>query len=189
MNDMKTKEIFLDFTSLLDVVLIILFFFILFGTLEIEEKQAALEEQTAKANEIIDENNKLRDTLRDELDFVRKTDSRQGANADALLEFSHGQNIKLMLKMSPSGWELCVFRGEEVLDTVPQTSDLSQKLIDIMKASEIMPDSTILCEFVLDGSKPGTAAAYREITQALQEVKKTYKFFFYSETDTSILED
>ena len=33
---MKVREIILDFTSLLDVIMIILFFFILFSTFEIE---------------------------------------------------------------------------------------------------------------------------------------------------------
>ena len=40
---MNKREIILDFTSLLDVIMIILFFFILFSHLETEDAKLALE--------------------------------------------------------------------------------------------------------------------------------------------------
>ena len=42
---MKKKLIFLDFTSLLDVIMIILFFFIIFSKIETDEYRQGLEEQ------------------------------------------------------------------------------------------------------------------------------------------------
>ena len=47
---MNKREIILDFTSLLDVIMIILFFFILFSHLETEDAKTAL--QTAEQNAI-----------------------------------------------------------------------------------------------------------------------------------------
>lgn len=43
---MNKRQIILDFTSLLDVIMIILFFFILFARMETDQSKAALESET-----------------------------------------------------------------------------------------------------------------------------------------------
>ena len=65
-----------------------------------------------------------------------------------------------------------------------------QPLSEIKKLFEqYTPEDTLFCEFILDGSKAGTASAYRTIDKAIKFVRSTYSNLYYSETDISIVED
>ena len=55
---MKLREIILDFTSLLDVVMIILFFFVLYTSFDVEDISEKAKAAETSYNEMIEENEK-----------------------------------------------------------------------------------------------------------------------------------
>ena len=193
---MRKRDIFLDFTSLLDVVLIILFFFILFSHFEIEESKVTAENQMAEAAALMEDANtkaneaeKLSDQLKAEIDLVRQSDAQRANNMEAILEFGQSKNIKMILNMTESSWKLKIVHNDELIGEISADSDINNSILEILSASGYASEDTIFCEFILDGSKPGSASAYRSISKAISSIRNTYKNFYYSETDISIVED
>lgn len=200
---MKAKEILLDFTPLLDVALILLFFFLLFSTFEIEEAKAQLEEQVkiveeqeAAAEARMDqadakyaEAEVLVNQLEEALEIVRNSDSRRASNTEALIDFNRSMNIKILLAVEVGNASVTVVHGEEILGTTTPNGDLAGIICSALQAANHDKDDTILCEFIYDGSQPGTTAAYRKIHEKLMYVKGTYHYFYYSETDMSVGKD
>lgn len=193
---MRRKDIILDFTSLLDVVLIILFFFILFSHMEIEENKATVEVQMAEAQALADEaSSKMQEaedlaaTVYDEIEFVRESDERRAENAEAMLEFARSQNVKMILNMKDGYWELNVFSKDEMMSKIPSNSDVTTGIVNALKNAGYTSEDTIFCEFILDGSEAGTASAYRTIDKAIKSARTTYTNLYYSETDISIVEE
>ena len=193
---MRRKEILLDFTPLLDVTLILLFFFILFSHMEVLEEKAAADTATAAAaaaaaaaEEKAAAAQALSVQFEEELQLIRNADMRKAADFEAMLAFSRSSNIKLILNMQENGWTLYVCQSGESLAEVPSGTDISTGIRNGLSAAGLTADSTILCEFILDGSEPGTASAYRPIKKALAAIQQTHKYFYCSETDISIAED
>ena len=193
---MGKKDIILDFTSLLDVILIILFFFILFSHLEIENNRATVEVQIAEAQELADKANSkmqeaenLAEQLYEEIEFIRQSDARRADNAEAMLEFARSQNVKMILSMRDGYWELNVSSNDEIFARIPSRSDVGTEIVSALKDAGYTPEDTLFCEFILDGSKAGTASAYRTIDNAIKFVRSIYSNLYYSETDISIVEE
>ena len=200
---MKRKDVLLDFTPLLDVTLILLFFFLLFSTFEMEEAKMQLDaqieaaqEQYAEAENRMEEANAkyaeadaLTEQLREDLTIIESASERQASNVEALLEFNRGANIKLILSMNDDGAVLRVFQGETLITTTTPDGDLAGIICAALKESGYTEQDTVLCEFILDGSEAGTATAYRKIKQNLMYVKGEFNYFYYSETDISMGED
>ena len=193
---MRRREIFLDFTSLLDVVLIILFFFILFSHMEIVDSRTIADKQmaeaeaiTERANEKLQEAEKQLEQLESELELVRESDARRAENAEGMLEFVRNQNVKMILEMDEDPWCLKVVHNEELVTKVYAGSDMTQGILAAFNSVGYEPTDTIFCEFVLDGSQDGTASAYRTVNKGLAAVRETYRYLYYSETDMSMGED
>lgn len=197
---MKRRDVLLDFTPLLDVTLILLFFFLLFSTFEVEEAkskldtqlQAAQEQQAAAqaqldlANAKYEQANALTQQLEKDLAIVENASGRQASNVEALMEFNRGTNMKLILTVRENGPILRVFRGDTQIATLSPDGDLAGVICASLKEAGYTAEDTVLCEFILDGSEPGTAAAYRKIKQQLMYVKGEFNYFYYSETDISM---
>ena len=190
---MKRKSIFLDFTALLDVTLIIIFFFVIFSHLDGEENKAKLDEKASELEDSIhmaeqreSEATALKDLLEKELEIVKDSDERQGSNTEAMLEYIQGKNIKIILNMEDEGWVLRVLHNNEVLDEIKRDDNVGEKLIKAIMDAGYEKNDTIFCDFVFDGSLAGTASAYRKIKKGLDEVIEEYKFVYSSETDLSI---
>lgn len=204
---MNKREIILDFTSLLDVIMIILFFFILFSHLETEDAKAAL--RTAEQNAI--EREAEADLKNEELDKLLEEASlkeqqaeeklkeaelageRQGENVEGITDFSRNLNIRVKLKMisGSSKWNLLVFKGEQQIAEIPKgnVNSMSQSFLKALSDAGCAKDDTLLCVYVYDASQAGTASADRDIQKVFDEVKGQYKHFFYSELDTSLFEE
>lgn len=199
----RRREILLDFTSLLDVLFIILFFFIMFSHMEIADSKATADALMADAEVAMSQaeakeqaaDKKMQEAedkgvqLDNELEMVRQANERGAENLEAMLEFGRGHNIKMLLKMENGLWTLNVYAGDELISAITSASDLTQALIDALADADYASSDTLFCEFILDGSQAGTASAYRTITKAIIEVRNTYGHLYYSETDISILED
>lgn len=204
---MNKRELILDFTSLLDVIMIILFFFILFSHLETEDAKMALQtaeqnaiEREAEADLKNEELNKLLEEVslkeqqaEEKLKEAELAGERQGENVEGITDFSRNMNIRVKLKMisGSSKWSLLIYKGEQQITEIPKSdvNSMSQLFLEALSSSGCNKDDTLLCVYVYDAAQAGTASADRDIQKVFDEVKVQYKHFFYSELDTSLFEE
>ena len=193
---MKNKDIFLDFTSLLDVTLIIIFFFVIFSHFEnidnTEKTDAALKEMDAAIAEAElreQEASELADQLAQELELVKESDANNASVLEALIEYSRGANLKLILEAEKLSWTLIVSRENVVIAEIAKGSDVEAELRKLLQKTGYTEKDILLCDLIYNATDPGTASAYRMIFRAIQNVKDTYTHLFISETDLSIGED
>ena len=193
---MKKKDILLDFTSLLDVTLILIFFFVIFShldnvqsTAQIEDKESQLQSQLNDAAERESQAQELKEQLEYEIGIVQNADDRAKDNVEEILEFTKGTNLKLILEMSDGKWTLVVSSENEVISRIAAGDDVEARLADALESADYAYGDTILCDFVYNGSQAGTVSAYRKITKAMESVQEEYKYLYYSETDLSVGEE
>lgn len=188
----RSREIILDFTSLLDVVMVILFFFILFSHFETIEarkeledaKQAVAEEYSGKMEEA---DNRLAEAER-LLGEIGQADVRKAENIDAISAFGKGENLKIRLKMTDESWKIVAYKGEELLAVIEndEPDKMKKQLSRALAQARITIEDTILCDFIYNPEEAGTAAAYKQVNKLLALVKNEYLHFYYSEIDMSI---
>lgn len=198
------KEIQLDFTSLLDITLILLFFFVIFSTFDAQENrektenkaqeyEAAIQEANVKKSEyeaaITDaeykaaEAEELKAQLNEEIVIVRKTYENQASDAEEKIQFSESKNIKIILDMlSDEEWQLRIQQGESVT-IIPGADIEAEKIIGILEKAEYTSKDTILCEFIYNGSEDGSNRPRRWTENVIEEVKKTYPNLYTSKTN------
>lgn len=193
---MKIREIFLDFTSLLDVTLIVIFFFVIFSHLDGEENRAKTEAKVSEMEVAIDAAEdrealalELGVQLENDLQIVRDVDERQAETAEGLMEYAKNGNVKMILAMQEEGWKLRLNHKEESVAEILFDADIGAELGNTLQKLGYDEKDTIFCDFVFDGSLPGTASAYRKITRGLDTVMEQYRYLYYSETDLSIGEE
>ena len=193
---MKKKDILLDFTSLLDVTLILIFFFVIFShfdnvqsTAQIEDKESKLESQINDAAERESQAQELKEQLEYEIGIVQNADDRAKDNVEEILEFTKGTNLKLILEMQDGKWTLVVSSKNEVISRIAAGDDVEARLADALESADYAYGDTILCDFVYNGSQAGTVSAYRKITKAMEAIQEEYKYLYYSETDLSVGEE
>ena len=204
---MNKREIILDFTSLLDVIMIILFFFILFSHLETEdaktalqtaeqnaiEREAQAEQKNEELDKLLEEANQKEQQATEKLNEADLAGERQGKNVEGITDFSRNLNIRVKLKMisGSSKWNLLVFKGEQQIAEIPKgnVNSMSQSFLKALSDAGCAKDDTLLCVYVYDAAQAGTASADRDIQKVFDEVKEQYKHFFYSELDTSLFEE
>ena len=193
---MKKKDILLDFTSLLDVTLILIFFFVIFShfdnvqsTAQIEDKESKLESQINDAAERESQAQELKEQLEYEIGIVQDADDRAQDNVEEILEFTKGTKLKLILEMQDGKWTLVVSSKNEVISRIAAGDDVEARLADALESADYAYGDTILCDFVYNGSQAGTVSAYRKITKAMESVQEEYKYLYYSETDLSVGEE
>ena len=193
---MRKKDILLDFTSLLDVTLILIFFFVIFSHIDnvqniakTEEKEAELESQLSDAVERESQAKDLMEQLEYEIGIVQDADDRAKDNVEEILEFTKGTNLKLILEMENGKWTLIVSGKNEVISRITSSDDVETKLKEALEISKYTIGDTILCDFVYNGSQAGTVSAYRKITKAMESIQEQYKYLYYSETDLAVGEE
>lgn len=110
----EKKNILLDFTSLLDIIMVILFFFILFSKFEtddfkqnlkeqqneIESQKAEIQDKKDHANRILEEAEIKIKNAQILLDEANEAENRSGDNVNAISEFNESKNLKLSLCMN-----------------------------------------------------------------------------------------
>lgn len=186
----------MDFTSLLDVTLIVIFFFVIFSHMEnldnaakteekLVEMEKAIENADAREREAAD----LIEQLQDEIDIVQDANGRAGSNVVEMLEFDRGTNLKLILEMENAEWTLKVVCKNENVNRITKSDDIAGEIRTILLQGGYADKNTVLCDFVYDGSEAGTVLAYRTIIEALEELQGEYKYLYFSETDLSVGEE
>ena len=195
---MKMREIILDFTSLLDVMMIILFWFIINSRQQMQEQVnlaeqnaaaavAMADEQTAQAMALQEDAENLK--LQAEQELASMEQSAQASNIQAIRDFNQA-SIKVCLVMMTEGWKIEVYQGDEFLESISDrhSQQLGLGLNDIFQKIGYAPDDTILCVFMFDSSESGTRSAYAEITEAFRLIQLGNKRFYYTEVDTAVIE-
>ncbi|MCI7768452.1 MAG: biopolymer transporter ExbD [Oscillospiraceae bacterium] len=210
---MNRREIILDFTSLLDVIMIILFFFILFARLETIEEKAAMEEKQADTlSEMKAEYDKLNKEAQDKikaadeekkkaksaleeaekyLNDLKNSSERAASNIAGIHEFDRGMNLKIHLKMNDNNWKLELFTGDEKISDIPRASldEMKSAIAAALTEKGCSEKDTILCDFIYNAREDGTASAYKEVRALFDSIKFSYENLYISETDTSIFEE
>lgn len=172
---MKKRQIILDFTSLLDVIMIILFFFIIFSNLETDNLKKDLEDKQQQVSA--------------ELEEADSAVDRSGENTDAIMDFSENKNLKLHLDMNgENGWTLKFAKGEEIVKEITKAdiSVMTDEVRELFKEQGYTADNTILIEFSYNATESGTTSAYLDTMKIINTMKSEYTHLFYSETDVSV---
>lgn len=204
---MNKRQIILDFTSLLDVIMIILFFFILFSHLETLDAKESLQsaEQSAnnreqQAQSLIEDNEKLKEELykkqqeaEEKIKEAEQAGDRQGKNVEGITEFATGKNIRTRLVTSGGGksWQLLLYKGKEQVTVIDKGGiyGMSDAFLKALTDMGFGTDDTMLCVYIYDATQAGTASADRDVQRVFDNVKAKYPHFFISEIDISIFEE
>ena len=126
-------DIFLDFTSLLDITLIILFFFIMFSSFSTGSKTREAEERAEKAIAAADEKMQQAEkreaeaaeriaAMQAELDELKRTSGDSANRTQGISEFASGENMKLIYSAENGYWKFEVRRGEQTVLTIDRTA-------------------------------------------------------------------
>ena len=197
---MKIREIILDFTSLLDIFMLILFFFILFSHFEVEEaKETAnqvLEEAAAVSESLEGQFQQAEEKLQqveDELALLEEVSHGKAVDMTALMEISRGTMIQSRLNMNASGdsWELSLKRLDDKtkkeisLASLTEQDNLSKELSVILINQHYDTEDKIPFLFLYDGTQIGSEAACNAVNAAFREVRQTYPHFYCMQLDIS----
>ncbi|HAM68407.1 MAG TPA: hypothetical protein DCP68_02160 [Ruminococcus sp.] len=189
----RIREIILDFTPLLDVTLIILFYFILFshmGAAQAQQKADRERADAAAAQTAAAQHMEEAEQLMQQAEFERRVLAEAGGNGamleQAVEEYAAGRNIKLLLTMNGKSWTLRVRRGNarDTLAELHSAEDLSLLTAALRKA-DYQKDDIILCELIYDADEDGTNQAYQDVRQILEQVREAFPHIYISETDLS----
>lgn len=187
---MKIRDVILDFTTLLDITLILLFFFVLFSNVQVTDAASNASQKMQEAESLMADAQGMQEELSAELEHIKGAADRDGENIEGILEFDKGLNIKFVLDITnESTWQLNVYRGQEGIGNISCESDIGEELLELMEEEQYDANDTLICDYIYDGAKPGSLSAYRTMEDVIKTVKQKYKYFYYSETDISVLED
>lgn len=196
---MKLREIILDFTSLLDVIMIILFWFILnyqTETTKIREKAAAAEAAAAEAQIIAEEREEEAavrlQTAEDELDALASIDARQASIQRAIRDFRQGKSLHLKLISDQYHWYVTVTAGEDTELGRIYSEDEKQfgaKLNEMLADAGFAPDATVFCILSYDSTEPGSYDAYNSVQKQIRNIQLGNNQFSCTEIDRAVPEE
>ncbi|WP_294751486.1 hypothetical protein [uncultured Ruminococcus sp.] len=192
---MKIREVILDFTSLLDVIMIILFFFVLYSTIDTEEVTNKAKRAEASYNELIEENERKqlenekeqeewREEASKEWNRIESMDENAAANQQALNSFDKGEYFDFRLEVidKSDNWNLTITYGKKMRCEInsKETDDIKGSIKDILKQSGFSTDDTYLCILSYNGEQYGTAKAFRAIDEAIDDIQREYPNLYFS---------
>ena len=209
---MNKREIFLDFTSLLDVTLIVIFFFVLFSHLDSEENRLKTEAEMTKYEVSIAEAQRreaeaeqLKEQLEDDIELVIASNERLGKNNLGIAEYRQGKNIKIIVDITEDSGTARILKETDVMgvinvekDTTLQgasaiskpANEATKQIAMALESAGYKPTDTIFCDLVFDSSIPGSYDANEILGMAIDTLRKDsryeYKFLYSSITDMSI---
>jgi hypothetical protein len=117
---MRKKDVILDFTPLLDIILIILFFFILYSVFNVKESEERAEQARMAYEDKLDALDAEEARLGAEWERLRALDENAARNQQALIAFDNGSMLSFNLQKEDDNdaWRLSATRkrsadGEE----------------------------------------------------------------------------
>lgn len=177
---MKRSRILLEFTSLLDIMMILLFSFMMHSAdsaqkeiekavneknaavAQIEQRKEQLEEDKQKFEK---EKEEWKKQAEKELDTMKKADENAAANAEALLNFQKGVVFKIDLEMeSEKKWVINVFNGDNPIRELSSDDfgdinlfDIKNELNNILDENGFKEEGVIICIFMYNAGDKGTS--------------------------------
>lgn len=188
---MRKREIFLDFTSLLDVIMIILFFFILFSSFEIETakneaEQKKIEYETEKS--AVEEE---RERIDNEWEKLLQLDENAVKNEQALLNYQNiVLSINLVDKLKNDTLYVNIRRGDKKIKEFEYTketlqSTLDTEINDAFELSELKEDEVIICTLTYSGDDLYSDMAVKGINKTIEKLQKEYSNLYYAAINTT----
>ena len=202
---MRKHTIILDFTSLLDIIMVILFFFIIFSKFETDEVKTKydqkLEQITQQQEEIDiklteaqykeDEAEKKQALADQRFEMADSAEEHSGDNAKAITDMIQGKNIKLSLAMGDNKkeWSLRIIKENDLISEIQysNTNQVYKELKQVLEDNKYEKDKTMIVDFLYDAEEKGTTAAYSNIQKVFDKLQKDYSRICISETDLSML--
>lgn len=194
-RQMRKNKISLDFTSLLDITMIILFFFLINFKLSADETKAeaaarigeataAMEQLEADMRQFEEEKEEWQREAEREMSKLREADKNAAENAQALLDFQNGKILKITLDMtSRSDWKITVYSGDTAIgEILPENSgDISGEIVSILNSSGFQNEDVIIGVFMYDPTNIGSGRIPEDFIPQIKEVCGVYENFYCAE--------
>lgn len=192
---MRKHKISLDFTSLLDIMMIILFFFLINFKFSADESKAEAAAEVENANiraEQLEEDRRRFEEEKEEwkkeaereIDKLREADKNAAENAQALYDFQNGRILKIALDMtSRSDWEITVYSGETPIGEIlsENSENISGGIVDILDSGGFQREDVIIGIFMYDPTNTGSGSIPEEFIPQIKEVRGVYENFYCAE--------
>lgn len=190
---MKVREIILDFTSLLDVVMIILFFFVLYSSIDTENVAEKAKAAEASFTEMQEQNEReqmeWRQKADEEWERILSADANAGKNQQALSAYNDGKGISFNLHEVEKGdvWTLSVLSGNKRIGEISSedSRELKEKLKEMVKKAGYAPDDVIISTLTFNGNDFGTEAAVPTVEKAIMSIQREYKNLYFTTINIS----
>lgn len=192
---MKHNRISLDFTSLLDITMIILFFFVV-------NVQSKANEQINNANDQIaqlevdkqdfeKEKEEWQKQAEADLKKIREADEKAADNAEALLKFKNGDIINIDFDINDRyQWEMTVSRGEAVLGVISSSDEaykenketyIKDEIVRMLNRERFGKDDVIIGVFKYNKKSYGSRFA-ENIFKEVKEVEYNFTNFYLAKS-------
>ena len=189
------RKISLDFTSLLDITMIILFFFLINFKFSVDDikaeangqmEAAALQSERLEADKqkLEEEKEDWRRQADAELEKIREADEKAADNAEALLNFKNGDIINIDFDINDRyQWEMTVSRGEAVLGVISSSdeADIKDEIVTLLNRERFNKDDVIIGVFKYNKKSYGSRFA-ENIFKEVKEVEYNFTNFYLAKS-------
>lgn len=201
---MKRNRISLDFTSLLDITMIILFWFMIKYRASAEEVQAKAQEQIDNIQSISAQLEADRDAYEAEKqEWSEKADAemKRIENADKNAAFNQKAlealndnillDIKLSTEKSGNKWKkiISVYNGKTHIGDIEfekaSDTDITKEISSMLETAGLQHDNTIIGIFIYDGDQYATALTVNDIIKSIRKVSEEYPQFYCASINIS----
>lgn len=197
---MKVREVILDFTSLLDVMMIILFFFILFSKIDVDTATENANKAEASYNSMLEETEKeklenqqeqeeWREKASQEWERLEQADENAAKNQEALSAYNEGRGISFNLHDVEKGdiWTLSIIYGNKKLGEISSDDirDLKEKLKEFINKAGYNTDDVIIGTLTFNGDEYGTEKAVPIVENAIMSIQREYKNLYFTKINTT----
>ena len=190
---MKVREIILDFTSLLDVVMIILFFFVLYSSLDAENAAEKAKAAEASYTEMQEQNEKEQQEWREKADEewerILSADANAGKNQQALSAYNEGKGITFNLHEVEKGdiWTLSVLADGKRIGKISSDDarQLRGKLKEMLEKAGYGTEDVVIATLTFNGNDYGTEAAVPKVENAVMGIQREYKNLYFTTINIS----
>lgn len=200
------REIILDFTPLLDVMMLIIFFFILFANTnyqnKIEEANANAQSKIEEAEEAkeeaqskIDTYNEKIEELEEELNALDSAGNTNGEAIDSLYKYKQDLFLRLKLKKEEKSvgeaskkiWNIHVYYDNNEIGIINDINEhsiekCSNEFLKILSDNKFNKDENLICELIINTSEGGSLESYVYTSEILKRIEKDYKYLFVPQT-------
>lgn len=197
---MKVREVILDFTSLLDVMMIILFFFIFFSKIDVDTATENANKAEASYNSMLEETEKeklenqqeqeeWREKASQEWERLEQADENAAKNQEALSAYNEGRGISFNLHDVEKGdiWTLSIIYGNKKLGEISseEVRDLKEKLKEFINKAGYNTDDVIIGTLTFNGDEYGTEKAVPIVENAIMSIQREYKNLYFTKINTT----